>query len=84
MVTGVISSITDPVGGKLYLKDGTSEIFVYFCHPGYGATGTARDGLIAAKGLKAGDTLTVIATKGSYGGVAQLNNSFYFSHVPAQ
>ncbi len=83
MLTGVISSIDDAIGAKLYLKDGTSEIYVYYCHPGYGATGAARNGLIADKGLKVGDTLTVIAKKGSYNGVAQLTNSFYFSHVSA-
>ena len=84
MVTGEITSIANADYGNLYLKDGNSEIYVYGCYPGYGATGNDRKGLIAAKGLKVGDTLTVIATKGSYNGVAQLANSSYFSHVSAQ
>lgn len=84
MVTGTITSIANPDYGNLTLKDGDSEIYVYGCYPGYGATGNDRKGLIAAKGLKVGDTLTVIATKGSYNGVAQLANSFYSSHVSAQ
>lgn len=84
MVTGVITSITNADYGNLYLKNGDSEIYVYGCYPGYGATGNARKGLLAAKGLKVGDTLTVIAPKGSYNGVAQLANSSYFSHVSAQ
>jgi len=36
--------------------------------------------LIADKGIKVGDKLTVIATKGSYNGVVQLTNGIYFSH----
>lgn len=81
MVTGQITSITNADYGNLYLKDGNSEIYVYGCYPGYGATGNDRKGVVAAKGLKVGDTLTVIAPKASYNGTAQLANSFYFSHV---
>ena len=69
MVTGEITSITSTTYGNLYLKDGDSEIYVYGCYPGYGATGDYRKYLIADKGIKVGDTLTVIAPKGSYGGV---------------
>jgi DNA/RNA endonuclease YhcR with UshA esterase domain len=81
MVTGEITQIANADYGNLYLKAGDSQIYVYGCYPGYGATGNNRKGLLAAKGIKVGDTLTVIATKGSYNGVAQLANSFYFSHV---
>ena len=84
MVTGVITSITSTTYGNLYLKDGDSEIYVYGCYPGYGATGDFRKNLITTKGIKVGDQLTVIAPKGSYGGVPQLSNSFYFSHVSAK
>lgn len=84
MVTGEITSITNADYGNLYLKDGDSEIYVYGCYPGYGAAGNDRKGLLAAKGIKVGDTLTVIAPKGSYNGVAQLANGFYFSHVSAE
>ena len=70
--------------GNLYLKDGDSQIFVYGCYPGYGATGDFRKGLIAAKGIKVGDKLTVIATKGTRNGAAQLANGIYFSHESAQ
>jgi hypothetical protein len=83
MVTGEITEITGVDYGNLYLKDGDSEIYVYGCYPGYGATGNYRQGLIAEKGIKVGDTLTVIATKGSYAGTAQLT-SFYFSHISAE
>ena len=84
MVTGEITQITNADYGNLYIKDGDSQIYVYGCYPGYGATGNDRKGLLAAKGIKVGDILTVIAPKGSYNGVAQLSNSIYFSHVSAQ
>jgi hypothetical protein len=84
MVTGEITSITNETYGNLYLKDGASEIYVYGCYPGYGATGEFRKYLIATKGLKVGDQLTVIAPKGSYQGVPQLSNSIYFSHVSSK
>jgi len=84
MVTGEITSITNADYGNLYFKDGDSQILVYGCYPGYGATGNDRKGLLAAKGIKIGDTLTVIATKGSYNGENELMNGIYFSHVSAQ
>jgi len=40
------------------------------------ATGDDRKGLINAKGIKAGDDITVIATRGEYGGTPQLSNGF--------
>jgi hypothetical protein len=84
MVTGEISSIATGDYGNLYLKDGADEIYVYGCYPGWGATGNDRKFLIADKGLKVGDQLTVIAPKGSYGGSPQLSNSIYFSHVSSK
>ncbi len=84
MVTGVIKSIANEIYGNLTLQDGDSEIYSFGCYPGYGATGDFRKGFIAAKGLKVGDTLTVIAPKGSKDGVPQLSNSFYYSHVSAE
>jgi hypothetical protein len=84
MVTGEISSIATGDYGNLYLKDGESEIYVYGCYPGWGATGDARKFVVVDKGLKVGDTLTVIGRKGSYSGVSQLSNTIYFSHVSAK
>lgn len=86
MITGEITSIANDVYGNLYLKDGGSEIYVYGCYPGYGATGDFRKGLIADKGIKVGDKLTVIGTKTTYTnsttGIStiQLANGIYFSH----
>lgn len=84
MVTGNILSIANADYGNLTLKDGDSQIYVYGCYPGWGATGDARKFLIADKGLKVGDQLTVIARKGSYQGVPQLSNSIYYSHVSSK
>jgi len=81
MVSGEITSIANETYGNLYLKDGESEIYVYGCYSGYGATGDYKKNLLTNKGIKVGDTLTVITTKSSYNGVAQLANSIYFSHV---
>ncbi len=84
MITGEVTSIANAVYGNLYLKAGDSEIYVYGCYPGYGATGDFRKNLLATKGIKVGDKLTVIGTKSSYNGVAQLANGIYFSHESAQ
>jgi DNA/RNA endonuclease YhcR with UshA esterase domain len=84
MVSGEITEIKDPMYGNLYLKDGDSTIYLYGCYSGYGASGDFKKNFLATKGIKVGDTLTVIATKSSYKGVAQLANGIYFSHVSAQ
>lgn len=83
-VTGVIKSIANATYGNLTLQDGDTEIYVYGCYPGYGATGDFRKNLLADKSIKVGDTLTVIAPKSSFNSVPQLQNSFYFGHISAQ
>ncbi len=83
-VTGVIKSIANATYGNLTLQDGDTEIYVYGCYPGYGATGDFRKNLLADKSIKVGDTLTVIAPKSSFNSVPQLLNSFYYSHVSAE
>ncbi|WP_372949275.1 BACON domain-containing protein [Mariniphaga sp.] len=84
LVTGEITQIANETYGNLYLKDGDSEIYLYGCYPGYGATGDDRKFLLDTKGIKVGDKLTVIATKGSYNGVPQLAHGIYFSHESAE
>ena len=84
MVTGEITEIDGGDYGNLYMSDGDNVIYLYGCYPGWGATGDDRKYLIEDKGIKVGDTLTVIATKGSYNGVDQLANGIYFSHVSAE
>lgn len=80
MVSGDITNIATGNYGNLDISDGTNTLYVYGCYPGYGATGTARQGLITSKGIKVGDKLTVIGPKGSYNSVPQVNGGLYFSH----
>ena len=84
MVTGEITAITSDHYGNLYLNDGVSEILVYGCYPGYGATGDDRYDFLGTAGIKVGDILTVIGTKGSYNGENEIKNGFYFSHVSSK
>ena len=84
MVSGVIDEIANATYGNIYIKDAAgTRLYVYGCYPGYGATGDARKGVVAAKGLKVGDILTVIGPKSTYKDVPQVNTGIYFSHVPA-
>lgn len=84
MVTGYIDEIANADYGNLYLKDDAgNRLYVYGCYPGWGATGDHRKGVVAAKGLKVGDILTVIGPKTTYKDVPQINGGIYFSHVPA-
>ena len=84
MVTGEIISIVHAAYGRLYLKEDGSEIYMYGCSPGFGATGSDRDNMLSIHGVEVGDKLTVIARKGSYEGVPQLTNGIYFSHESAE
>ena len=84
MVTGTITSLKDDKGndndyGNLFFSDGTSEIYVYGCYPGWGATGDDRKYLIQDNNIKVGDQITIIAYKTSYNGVPQLSKGVCFS-----
>ena len=80
MVSGKIDEIANDTYGNLYITDGTNRLYVYGCYPGWGATGDARKGAIAAYGIKVGDKLTVIGPKSTYQGTPQVNSGIYFSH----
>ncbi len=84
LVTGTVESIANTTYGNLYLTDGNgSTIYVYGLYPGYGATGDYRKGVIEAKGIEAGDTLTLVAYKTSYGSTLELCGGWYISHTSA-
>ena len=84
MVTGVIDEIANDTYGNIYLKDEAgNRLYSYGVYPGWGATGDARKGCVAAKGLKVGDILTVIGPKSTYKDVPQVNGGIYFSHQSA-
>ncbi|NLB92258.1 MAG: hypothetical protein GX792_02420 [Bacteroidales bacterium] len=86
MVTGEITKIDNPKYGNLYLKDGDIEALLYGFFAGYGATGDDKLNFLINndKGIKVGDTLTVITTKSSHNGKDQLKDGFYFSHESAE
>lgn len=79
-LTGEIVSISNRDYGNLVLKQGDSQIELYGCHPGYGATKDDRKGVIDAKGIKVGDKLTIIGTKDIFNDKHQMANSFYVTH----
>ena len=85
MVSGTISSLLGSNGkpndyGNLYITDGTNELYVYGCYPGWGATGDFRKGFIKAQGIEEGDRLTMIGYKDEYNGLIELCGGTYFSH----
>lgn len=84
MVSGVIDEIANDQYGNIYIKDDNgNRLYVYGCYPGWGATGDARKGVVAAKEMKVGDILTVVGPKSTYKDVPQVNGGYYFSHTPA-
>lgn len=82
MVTGTITKIDNATYGNLYLNDGT-ELYVYGCYPGWGASGDNRKNFLETAGIVEGDTLSVIGVKSTYKDVPQLKNGIYFSHTKA-
>lgn len=80
MVTGTISSIKKAEYGNLYITDGTDELYVYGCYPGYGAPKEAQKGFLEAAGIEVGDKLTMIGYKDTYNGLIELCGGTYFSH----
>ena len=69
--------------GNLHITDGTNELYVYGCYPGWGATGDFRKNCLADKGIEVGDKLTVIGVKATFNDAPQVSNGIYFSHVKA-
>lgn len=84
MVTGEISSIANPTYGNLYIKDGDSELYVYGCYSGWGASGDFRKGFIEQSGIKVGDRLTMIGYKDTHNGTVELCGGTYFSHTSVE
>ena len=88
MVTGVITSLKDNKGrdndyGNLYLSDGTNELYVYGCYPGWGATGDNRKFFIADNEIEVGDKLTMIGYKDTYNGLVELCGGVCFGFAKA-
>ena len=88
-VTGTISSLLGSNGkandyGNLYITDGTNELYVYGCYPGWGATGDNRKFFIADNAIKVGDELTMIGYKDTYNGLVELCGGINFSFKHAE
>ncbi len=89
MVTGTVKDLLSSAGkendyGNLHITDGTNELYVYGCYPGYGATGDARKGFVKAANIEVGDKLTIIGYKDTYNGLVELCGGIYFSHEKAE
>ena len=82
-VTGIVDEIANDTYGNLYLKDGENRLYVYGCYPGWGATGDARKGAVAALGIAVGDKLTIIGKKSVHDGTPQVSNGVFYSLVKA-
>ena len=80
IATGTIKEIADEKWGNLWLSDGTTDLYVYGCYPGWGATGDNRHNQIANAGIKVGDKLSVIGIKSTFNDAPQIKNGIYFSH----
>ena len=81
-LTGTITNIANPTYGNMTLQDANGDdVFVYGILPGYGATGDAKKGMVEEKGLKVGDTITIVGTKASHNGSPQVGNAVYMSHT---
>jgi hypothetical protein len=83
-VTGTVDEIANETYGNLYLKDGSTRLYVYGCYPGWGAAGDDRKNCLATKEIAVGDKLTVIGPKSTYKDTPQVNGGLYFSHEKAQ
>jgi hypothetical protein len=82
-VTGTVTEIAKADYGNIYITDGTKILYIYGCYPGVGATGDARKGVVADKGIKVGDKLTVFGPRSVYKDVPQINGGYFWSVTPA-
>ena len=88
LVTGTISSLKDSKGndndyGNMYITDGTNELYVYGCYPGWGATGDARKFFVADNDLEVGDQIAIIGYKDTYKELVELCSGVCFSFKKA-
>ncbi|MCQ2140873.1 MAG: BACON domain-containing protein [Bacteroidales bacterium] len=82
-LTGVIGGSINTTYGNFDLTDATGTVYVYGLtktNLGYGAT---NDKSYASLGLKAGDEVTLIGYRGSYGDKVEVLSAYYVSHKPA-
>ena len=86
MVTGTVKDLLSSAGkendyGNMHITDGTSELYVYGCYPGWGAPkGDAQKGFVKTANIEVGDKLTMIGYKATYNGLIEICGGTYFSH----
>ena len=81
-LTGVVKNIANTTYGNFDLVDATGKVYVY----GLTSAGTtgSNDKSFASLGLKEGDVVTIIGTRASYNGTAQVGGTAYLvEHVVA-
>lgn len=78
-LTGTVVSIENAKFSNFYLSDGTEKVLIYGFAPEKG--GESNNYTLQNKGVNPGDEITIIGTKGSYGGVMEVLNGYYVSHV---
>ena len=83
VVTGIVMDKDDPTKynkyGNFYLNDDSGKVYVYGLLPEAG--GASGQDVLTAKGIKAGDILTVVGPKGSYKENPQMVNGYYVEHT---
>lgn len=72
-ITGVIASVANASYGNVYVRDWSGEAYVY----GIGAKGDFEKA-----GLKVGDIVTLVGTRGEYKGSAQMAGAQLESFIP--
>ena len=81
-LTGIVKNLKNDVYGNFDLVDATGSVYVY------GLTGNdaigSNDKSFASLGIKEGDVVTIVGTKASYKGTAQVGGTAYLvEHVVA-
>ena len=73
-LTGVIQEVVNTKYGNFYLADETGSVYIYGLVDGDGVY------IFTEKGLKAGDTITIVGKRGSYGETIEMVDALYISH----
>ena len=73
-LTGVINNVTNTSFGNFDLVDDSGSVYIY------GLVNENGDKVFTDLGLKAGDTITVRGTRGSFEGKPEMINALYVSH----
>ena len=81
-LTGIVKNLKNTTYGNFDLVDATGSVYVYGL-TGAGALGS-NDKSFASLGINEGDVITIIGTRGSYNGTAQVAGTAYLvEHVVA-